>query len=106
MNKTIASVKFAQFAYTDVHHVESSDAFQIQKDITPDFLGWISFDFFRSYAIKIDYQKKAAEALSVRTDNKITFAYNLLSKYKTVWDYTGHKIYLLKYGGTQGMPSK
>jgi hypothetical protein len=219
LNKTIASVKFAQFSYIDVHNVESSDAAQIQRDITPDFLGWIGFEFFRGYAIKIDYQKKQvtfykdgpaaatrfmhgetvvavipfqqhklaripivevtlgktgfdsnfdtvfdgnfdtgsqgslltdkatrkklaaegvlakakgkdgvdqvdltgidvgygaahldlrfavssgpfppAEAIGVHPNNDITFGYNLLSKYKTVWDYANHKIYLLKYG--------
>ncbi len=210
LNKTIASVKFAQFSYTDVHTVESSDAAQIQKDITPDFLGWIGFGFFRGYAFKLDYRKKQvtfykdgpaaathflhgetvvavipfeqrklaripivevtlgktifdgafdtgaygalridkamrkklaaegilteanddagedrvdltgidigngaanlalrfnvlppplpfAEAIGQRPNNDILFAYNLLSKYKTVWDYASHKIYLLKY---------
>jgi hypothetical protein len=210
MNKTIASVEFAQFSYTDVHNVQSDDAVQIEKHITPDFLGWIGFQFFRGYAFKLDYRKKQvtfykngpaaathflhgetvvavipfeqrklaripivevtlgktifdgnfdtgnqgtlrtdkatrkklaaegvlakvkieggvdqvdltginigfgaanlalhfavlsrpfppAEAIGVRPNNEMTFGYNLLNKYKTVWDYANHKIYLLKY---------
>ncbi|MBY8829853.1 hypothetical protein [Hephaestia mangrovi] len=38
-----------------------------------------------------------AEATNQRPDDNVTFAYNLLSKYKTVIDYPNRTIYLLKY---------
>lgn len=211
LNKTIESLKFAQLSFADVHTVESQDATQLEH-ITPDFVGWIGYQFFRGYAIKLDYQKEkvtfykdgpAAEthflhgetvvavipfeerklaripvvyvtlgstifdgsfdtgqygsiwadeatraqlasegvltklttntpdddervdlkgidvgggaakltlrfdvsstpsaadrAIGMSPENNITFAYNLLSQYKTVWDYANHKIYLLAY---------
>ena len=210
LNKTVASVQFAQFSYTDVHEVQSDNAVQLEKHVTPDFLGWIGFEFFRGYAIKVDYRKRTltfyktgpasttrflegervvavvpfqqrklpripivqveighmlfdgpfdtgaygelwidaatrqklasegnltvargkdangrvdvagihigsgaaalglrfnlhsqpfvpARAIGVRSENVLTFAFNLLSKYKTVWDYPNHRIYLLSY---------
>ncbi|MBY8829852.1 hypothetical protein [Hephaestia mangrovi] len=60
LNKTIASVRFGQFSYTNVHNVQSNDASQIEQHITPDYLGWVGFEFFRGYAVKIDYRKDTA----------------------------------------------
>lgn len=56
MNPIIDSVTLAGHSFSDIRQVESHDARQLEH-ITPDFLGWIGYEFFRGYAIKLDYRK-------------------------------------------------
>ena len=58
LRPSIASVQIgAHLEYKDVSNVKSQDATQLEH-ITPDFLGWIGFDFWRGYSMKLDYRNK------------------------------------------------
>lgn len=55
----IAEVEVGGFLFRDIKRVESQDA-RMLEDITPDFIGWIGFDFWRGYSLKLDYAKNLA----------------------------------------------
>jgi hypothetical protein len=55
----IDSVKFHGFRFDAVRNVRSQDATQLES-ITPDFIGWLGFELFRGYAMKLDYKRNVA----------------------------------------------
>lgn len=56
----IGDVKLAGYkTYTGITSVRSSNADFLEK-VTPDFLGWIGYNFWAGYAMKIDYDAKTA----------------------------------------------
>jgi len=59
VNDTIASIKFNNgIAYHNLFQIESSNYDFLQRNITPDFLGFIGHDFFTGYIFKLDYLRK------------------------------------------------
>jgi len=70
LNDTISSLKFYNgLNYQNLLNIESTDSGWLQDKITPDFLGFIGYDFFAGYIVKLDYLKK-----------KITFYKNTESR--------------------------
>jgi len=56
LHDNVASVDVGGFPFRDVKNVESQDA-RMLEGITPDFAGWMGFEFWRGYALKLDYVK-------------------------------------------------
>lgn len=55
----VRQVHVAGLAYPQVTTVQTQDATQLER-ITPDFLGWIGFNLWQSYALKMDYRQQQA----------------------------------------------
>jgi hypothetical protein len=59
LHDSVASVDVGGFSFRDVREVESQEA-RMLEGITPDFSGWMGFNFWRGYALKLDYEKNIA----------------------------------------------
>lgn len=59
LHDSVASVDVGGFSFRDVRDVESQEA-QMLEGITPDFSGWMGFNFWRGYALEMDYEKNIA----------------------------------------------
>ncbi len=55
LHSKVREVSVAGRRYPVVTQVRSQDARMLEK-ITPDFLGWVGYDFFSRYALKLDYR--------------------------------------------------
>lgn len=55
----VREVHVAGLAFPQVTTVQTQDATQLER-ITPDFLGWIGFNLWNSYALKMDYRQQTA----------------------------------------------
>ena len=42
--------------YRRIHNVSSWDGSQLEQHISPEFLGWVGYDFFRESAMVLDYK--------------------------------------------------
>lgn len=51
----VPDVHVADLRYRQVTHVDAQDATQLEH-ITPDFIGWLGYDFWDGYALKLDYR--------------------------------------------------
>ncbi|KAK0360403.1 hypothetical protein LTR94_027441, partial [Friedmanniomyces endolithicus] len=51
----IADVKIGGLDFPSATNVMSQDARQLER-ITPDFIGWVGYQFFADHAFKLDYQ--------------------------------------------------
>lgn len=56
MRPSVADVNVGHLHFDNVTRVQSQDATQLEG-ITPDFLGWIGYQAWAAYAMKIDYQR-------------------------------------------------
>ncbi|MDK2761975.1 MAG: hypothetical protein KYX64_11530 [Sphingopyxis sp.] len=59
LHDKIDAVEVGGLSFRDVTTVESQEE-QMLEGITPDFAGWLGFNFWRGYALKLDYQKNIA----------------------------------------------
>lgn len=58
-NDTIAEVKFINgITYRNLLNIRSSNFDFLQKNITPDFIGYMGYDFFKGYIFKLDYFRR------------------------------------------------
>ena len=54
----VRGVDVSGFPMTDVATVESDDLGFIEKDITPDFLGFVGYGAYPGYTFKLDYSRR------------------------------------------------
>lgn len=54
LHERVGPIRVGDLTFEGAADVESQAAAQLER-ITPDFLGWIGYDFFEGYAIKLDY---------------------------------------------------
>ncbi|AYO80055.1 hypothetical protein AYR46_07515 [Sphingobium yanoikuyae] len=54
-HSVIRDIRIGDLSYPSASNVRSQDARMLEK-ITPDFLGWVGYDFFSSHAMKLDYR--------------------------------------------------
>jgi hypothetical protein len=59
LHASVASVDIGGLSFRDVREVESQEA-KMLEGITPDFAGWLGFNFWRGYALKLDYVNNVA----------------------------------------------
>jgi hypothetical protein len=58
-NDTIYSIKLPSgLEYNDLLNIESGNYNWLQEKITPDFIGYIGYAFFKGYSFKLDYLKR------------------------------------------------
>lgn len=82
MNDTIREIKFTNgITYRNLEKIKSGNYDFIQKIITPDFAGFIGYDFFKDYLFKIDYLHR-----------KITFYKKQQERYLSKDFLTGEKV--------------
>ncbi|MCC8407496.1 hypothetical protein LJ707_01045 [Mucilaginibacter sp. UR6-1] len=56
VNDTISEIRFGNgLIYRKLLNIPSANYDFLQKNITPDFIGFIGYDFFRGYLFKLDY---------------------------------------------------
>jgi hypothetical protein len=59
INDTIAEVKFNNgVTYRNLLTIKSANYDFLQKNITPDFIGYVGYNFFKGYIFKLDYLKR------------------------------------------------
>jgi hypothetical protein len=59
INDTIAEVKLANgFTYHNLLKIRSGNFDFLQNFITPDCIGYIGYDFFKGYLVKLDYLRR------------------------------------------------
>ena len=59
LNDTLSSLKFYNgLSYQNLLDIESTDNGWLENKITPDFIGFIGYNFFEGYIFKLDYLKK------------------------------------------------
>jgi len=54
LHERVGPITVGDMTFESATQVQSQAAAQLER-ITPDFLGWIGYDFFDGYAIKLDY---------------------------------------------------
>lgn len=59
LHAAVETIRIGDIRLPRVTNVQSQDARMLEK-ITPDFLGWIGYDFFKDYALKMDYRRSRA----------------------------------------------
>jgi len=59
LHANVETVDIGGFSFRDVRDVESQEAPMLEA-ITPDFAGWLGFNFWRGYTLKLDYTKNIA----------------------------------------------
>jgi hypothetical protein len=65
LNAEINEVKLTGYkSYTKITTVKSSNA-EFLEAVTPDFLGWIGYNFWAGYSMKLDYQSNTAVFVNV-----------------------------------------
>lgn len=55
----VDGIRIGRLHVARASNVQSQDARMLEK-ITPDFLGWIGYGFFKDYALKMDYRRSEA----------------------------------------------
>lgn len=56
LHAAVPDIRVGNLRHLRATNVRSQDARMLEK-ITPDFLGWVGFNFFADHAIKIDYRR-------------------------------------------------
>lgn len=59
LHAAVDDIRIANMRFPRVTSVRSQDA-RMLEGITPDFLGWIGYNFFRDHALKLDYRRSRA----------------------------------------------
>lgn len=59
LHANVSTVMVGDLSFRDITNVESQAA-QLLEGITPDFAGWMGFNFWRGYALKLDYVNNIA----------------------------------------------
>lgn len=94
-NDTIYSIKLPSgLEYNDLLNIESGNYNWLQEKITPDFIGYIGYAFFKGYIFKLDYLKR-----------KITFYKNTESRKLSKDFLKGEKILATIYFETRNLPN-
>ena len=95
MNDTISEVKFKNgTAYHNLLNIKSANYDFLQKNITPDIIGYIGYDFFKGYIFKLDYLRR-----------KITF-YKNTERRKSSKDFLkDEKVLAIINFETRGLPN-
>jgi hypothetical protein len=79
---TISEVKFSNgLAYRNLLNIESANFDFLQKNITPDCIGYIGYNFFVGYIFKLDYLKR-----------KVTFYKNTVQRQSSKDFLNGEKV--------------
>jgi hypothetical protein len=92
---TISEVKFSNgLTYRNLLNVESGNFDFLQKNITPDCIGYIGYNFFEGYIFKLDYLKR-----------KITFYKNTLQRQSTKDFLNGEKVLAIFNFETRNLPN-
>ncbi|WP_316776859.1 hypothetical protein [Pedobacter antarcticus] len=59
INDTIAEIKFNNgYTYRNLLKIKSANYDFLQNRITPDCIGYIGYDFFKGYLVKLDYLRR------------------------------------------------
>ncbi|WP_133177626.1 hypothetical protein [Chitinophaga parva] len=95
INDTIAQVRFKNgLTYQHLRHITSANFDFLQRNITPDCIGYIGHHFFDGYIFKLDYLKR-----------KLTF-YKATDQRKTVKDFlNGEKVLAILHFETRRLPN-
>ncbi len=59
LHEAVDDIRVGNIRVPRVSAVRSQDARMLER-ITPDFIGWIGYDFFASHALKMDYRRSRA----------------------------------------------
>lgn len=56
LNASVSGIRIDALKYSQATQVRSQDARMLER-ITPDFIGWVGYDFFAGHAMKLDYRQ-------------------------------------------------
>ncbi len=59
LHEVVDDIRIGDLRIPQAVRVRSQDA-RMLETITPDFLGWVGYDFFTGYALKMDYRRLRA----------------------------------------------
>ncbi|OOQ58409.1 hypothetical protein [Mucilaginibacter pedocola] len=93
VNDTIGEVKFRNgLIYRNLLAISSANYEFLQKNITPDFLGFIGHDLFKGYLFKLDYLHRKATFYKATAERNTSMDFLIGEKVLAVVDFEIRKL--------------